>query len=276
MIIAYNHIDSKRRFGIVSSCLVLLLACSSLGSEDELTLNEFTSDFVSADLWLENSRELILQKNTQAIGNTFYSEIPSDDLSVQIFLDLDNEVSQVNVPLTSSLSKTLYFDYGRLAFSETKFDGETQLMSAYADGRAYAHALPDGSTPEAGQLTSGVLNQSTIRSIISIAKNYSLKEKNATHNTRITENEMSILDSVSVQKDFIAVMNVRQGEKMNVNLISNAPHVYFTISPSNGSDMEYKSWSGPAIFTGDVEIRVFVAEDIRDGSFRLDVKHSTL
>jgi hypothetical protein len=276
LIIAYNHIDSKRRFGIVSSCLVLLLACSSLGSEDELTLNEFTSDFVSADLWLENSRELILQKNTQAIGNTFYSEIPSDDLSVQIFLDLDNEVSQVNVPLTSSLSKTLYFDYGRLAFSETKFDGETQLMSAYADGRAYAHALPDGSTPEAGQLTSGVLNQSTIRSIISIAKNYSLKEKNATHNTRITENEMSILDSVSVQKDFTAVMNVRQGEKMNVNLISNAPHVYFTISPSNGSDMEYKSWSGPAIFTGDVEIRVFVAEDIRDGSFRLDVKHSTL
>jgi len=262
--------------GLLSSCLVLMLACSSLGSNDDLILNEFTSDFVSADLWLENSQDLIRQKNSDEIGGIFYSQIPSTDLNIQIFLDRDNEVSLVNVPLTSSLSKTLYFDYGRLAFSETKFNDETQLMSAYADGRAYAHALPDGSTPPAGQLTSAVLDHNTIHSIISIANSYSLKEKKAVHNARITAHETSIHDSVSMHKDFTAVMNVRKGENINLDLSSDAPHVYFTISPSIGSDMEHKSWSGPATFTGDLEIRVFVAEDIRDGSFKLAVKHSTL
>lgn len=271
MIFATNYIDFKRRLGLVSSSLVLLLACSSLGSDDDLTLNEFTSDFVSADLWLENSRELVNQKNSQKAGSSFYAEIPSDDLNFQVVLDQENEISQVNVPLTSSLSKTLYFEYGRLAFSETKFDGETQLMSAYADGRAYAHALPDGSTPTPGQLTSSVLDDNTIQSIISLANSYSYKEKRATHDTRIIENEISLLDSVSIDQDFTAVMNVRQGEKININLKSDAPHVYFTISPNSGSDMEYKTWRGLATFTGDLEIRVFAAEDIRDGSFKLDV-----
>ena len=275
MILTYNHLDLKRRLGLLSSCLVLLLGCSSLGSDDELILNEFTSDFVSADLWLENSHDLIRQKSSREVGGIFYSQVPGTDLSIQIFLDRDDEISLVNVPLTTSLSKTLYFDYGRLAFSETKFNDETQLMSAYADGRAYAHALPDGSTPATGQLTSALLDQNTIRSIVSIAKSYSLKEKNAAHSARITENETSILDSVSMHKDFTAVMNVRKGEKINLDLISAAPHVYFTISPSIGTDMEHKTWSGPATFTGDLEIRVFVAEDIRDGSFQLAVKHST-
>ncbi|HKL40850.1 MAG TPA: hypothetical protein VJ894_09225 [Cryomorphaceae bacterium] len=272
MVAAYNYSVGKKRFGLLSSCLVVLLACSSLGSDDDPVANEFTSDFVSADLWLDNSRDLILQKNSEKVNHTLHAELPKDDLSFQIVLDQKNDVSQVNVRLTSSLSKILYFDYGRLAFSETKFDGETQLMTAYADGRAYAHALPDGGEPSAGQLTSALLNQQSIHSIISLAKGYSLKEKKATHNIRITENKMVLLDSVSIDKDFTAVVNVKQGEKMKINLTSNAPHIYFTLSPSIGSDMEYKFWAGPATFTGDLEIRVFAAEDIRDGSFKFDIE----
>lgn len=272
MVAAYNYSVGKKRFGLLSSCLVVLLACSSLGSDDDPVANEFTSDFVSADLWLNNSRDLILQKNSEKVNHTLHAELPKDDLSFQIVLDQKNDVSQVNVRLTSSLSKTLYFDYGRLAFSETKFDGETQLMTAYADGRAYAHALTDGGEPSTEQLSGAVFNQNTIHSIISLAKGYSLKEKNSMHNIRITENKMVLLDSVSIDQDFTAVVNVKKGEKMEINLTSNAPHVYFTLFPSIGSDMEYKSWNGPTTFTGDLEIRIFVAEDIRNGSFKLDVE----
>jgi hypothetical protein len=262
----------KKKFGLMSSCLVLLLACSSLGSNDDLVPNEFTSDFVSADLWLENSRELIATKSAKIDRNIFYADLPSDDLKIEIILDGENEVSKVNVPITPSLSKTLYFDYGRLAFSETKLDGENYLISAYADGRAYAHALPDGSTPSLGLINSVGLTENTIRSISTLAQRYSLKEKNAIHDIRISAKDVSIPESVSLEKDFTAVMNVKQGEKISISLSSDEPHVYFTISPSFGSDMEHKSWSGPATFTGDISIRVFAAEDLRSGSFTLDVK----
>ncbi len=256
----------------MSSCLIFLLACSSLGSDDDSVLNEFTSDFVSVDLWLENSRELIKTKNSQVDQSTFYADLPGDDLNIEIILDDENEVSKVNVPLTASLSKTLYFDYGRLSFSETKLDGENYLISAYADGKAYAHALPDGSNASMSMINGMELKEQTLQSIIALAQRYSLKEKQAKHNVRIAEKEVSIQEAVSLEKDFTAVMNVKQGEKIDISLSSKEPHVYFTISPSFGSDMEHKSWSGPATFTGDIEITVFTAEDIRDGSFALDVK----
>lgn len=262
----------KKRFGIMSSCLVFLLACSSLGSDDEAISKEFTSTFVPSELWIENSRELILRLNAQIDQSTFYAELPANDLRIEVILNETNEVSKVNIPLTSSLSRTLYFDYGRLSFSETKLDGEIHLISAYADSRVYAHALPDGATPSPSQIKSAELNNDIIYSIISLSERFSLEEKNATHDVRITEKDVSILESVALEKDFTAVMNVKRGEKIDISLFCAEPHVYFTISPSIGSDMEYKLWKGSAKFTGDLKIRVFTAEVINNGSFKLDVK----
>ncbi|MFT6996581.1 MAG: hypothetical protein ACJAQ4_000322 [Cryomorphaceae bacterium] len=258
----------------MSLCLFFLIACSSLGFDEDPISNDFTSTFVPADLWIENSRELILRKNSPSDQSTLtlYVELPSDDLRIEVILDETNELSKVNVPLTSSLSKTLYFDYGRLAFSETKLDGENQVISAYADSRVYAHALPDGGTPSSNQIKSAELTDRTIHSIIALAQGCSRKEKNATHNVRITEKDISIQDMVALEKDFTAVMNVKQGENIDISLSCDEPHVYFTISPSIGSDMEHRFWKGPATFTGDLKITVFTAEDIIDGSFKLDVK----
>ena len=256
----------------MSSCLVVLLACSSLGSDDDLILNELTSDFVSSDLWIENSRELIFQINSEIDRSTYFAELPGENLSIEIVLNQNNEVSKVNVPLTPSLSKTLYFDFGRLSFAQTEMDGVNYLLSAYADSKVYAHALPDGSTPSAAQIKLAELKEHTLQSIISLAQVYSRKEKKASHNIRITEREVSVNESVELQKDFTAVMNVKQGEKIEINLSSAEPHIYFTLSPSIGSDMEHRYWRGPATFTGDIEIRVFTAEDIKDVHFKLDVK----
>ena len=116
------------------------------------------------------------------------------------------------------------------------------------------------------------LDKQMLESIISLAVSFSSREKRATHNFRISDRETLIADTVNLGMDFIAKMNVQKGEEIDIRLLSNEPHIYFTLTPGVGSNMEHKFWNGPAPFNGDVQIRVFAAEDIDDGRFRLSVK----
>lgn len=257
---------------MASTCLIMLLACSSLGSEEDVILNELTSEYVPAELWLENGRQLISQKESSSNQRTFFAELSQSDSQIEITLDANNEVTKVSVPLKTGMTKILYFDYDRLCFSKTVEDGSETLFSAYADSRAYAHSLANGEEPTAARIREISLDKQMLESIISLAVSFSSREKRATHNFRISDRETLIADTVNLGMDFIAKMNVQKGEEIDIRLLSNEPHIYFTLTPGVGSNMEHKFWNGPAPFNGDVQIRVFAAEDIDDGRFRLSVK----
>jgi hypothetical protein len=268
----YQYSYKKRRMSMVSTCLIFLLACSSLGSEDDSAIPQFTSDYVPAELWLENGKQLISQKEAGANQSVIFAELSDDAVEIEITLDSEKEVSKVVTPLKNGLIKNLYFDYGRLCFSQVIEESGETIVSAYVDSRPYAHAMADGSEPIPARIRDITLKEETLSSIVSLALSLSNREKKATNEVRIIENERLITDTVDVENDFIATMNMQKGKKVDIQLISDEPHIYFTLAPGIGSDMEYKSWSGAASFTGDMEIRVFAAEDIEDGRFRLSVK----
>lgn len=202
----------------------------------------------------------------------FMAEMSNERGILKITLDNNNEIHRVVQESAFGIERTYYFEKGKPAFSKVNLSAQLSVISAYADKKPYAHALEDGSVPEDGMIDAAMLSPNALSELIRIAEEFSLKEKTAAYDRRIDGFTNGISDSLRKDNEFLALINVIKGERLRIDLVSGEPHVYFTVSPNNGSDMEHKFWQGEAPITGDLAIRVFAAEVIKNGAFSLKVE----
>jgi hypothetical protein len=272
VVLTYGHSQKRQWVALTLLSFVLLWACTALESEEEANIMDPAPSYVSADLWLDNAKNLISQLERTPASKVFMAEMSGERGILEITLNNDNEVLHVLLEGPTGTQKRFFFERGRLAFSEVQLSSEISVVSAYADQKPYAHAFPDGSHPEDWLVESMGLYPGTLSELTRIAKEYSRKEKNADYDHRIQGLTASITDSLNADSEFLAILNVIKGERIRIDLSSSEPHVYFTISPNNGSDMEHTFWQGEAPITGDMAIRVFAAEMIRNGAFSLTIE----
>ncbi len=254
--------------------LVLLWACTEVATIEDESVVTYDSGFVSSDLWIDNAR-IAMDRSLQLNGKSLYAQLPQSGQTLEIVLDVDNEINRVVLMSeSSSLEQIFFFEQNRIAFAQSRLAGKSVILSAFADNKAYAHAYSNGTDPESSTIRDLELNGIKISGILSTAITYSTKEKTADYDYRITKSRSDITDTLISKIGYTAIVNVKKDEKIRIDLVSGEPHVYFTLSPNAGSNMEHKFWRGTASFTGDLLIRVFSAEEIRNGAFKLVVERS--
>ena len=248
---------------------LLLWACSSIDAEEELTPTPISTSYVSSDLWLDHARSLIAEISNTDNQKVFFAEMPDNQSVLEISLDEKNRLTRVLQNDLLNREKEFYFEKGRLAFSKIKLSDGYSILSAYADQIPYAHCYSDGGEPDQNLVRTLGLKNYEISAITRLAKEYALKEINHSYNIRIEGDQAKIVEKLNEENEFKVIMNVRKDERLKIQLASKARHVYFMLSPNNGSDMEHKFWRGPSPITGDITIRVFAAEEVSDKAFEL-------
>jgi hypothetical protein len=147
-----------------------------------------------------------------------------------------------------------------------------EAISAFADNRTYTHVLDNGNIPSEAEVKAFHPGTEFLSQMITVANHYEQKEISPNYDLRIMENSLTMQENLLEQSEFLIVKNVREGSRLKINLDSPDPHIYFTISPNNGSYMEHRFWEGNMLTTGDVLIRVFAADEIVDGNFTLNFR----
>lgn len=152
----------------------------------------------------------------------------------------------------------MYFENGRLIFSlheQGPFD--IPCIVAYANKKPYAAATKNenghwnATTPSALNMDLTFVDKAS-----SLALQAESQEKNPDFVYRIRQLSDTIVRQLTPSLDEQFVMNVVEGDPIQLYLESDSEDVFFTIGPKDGVNMEQRNWKGNASKTGDLLITV--------------------
>ena len=225
------------------------------------------------DLWIadaENWTTLDLQKKEDYM---LYSTYSNSDKEIEMHFDPEKRLFLVRLLSDPKYTQNLFCEEGRIVFSNhTSKNDSSQWMAAYANGKAYAAAEKTSGEWRSRGIEEVPIDFAAVNAALKTAANYQHKELKQSYHSRFLDNQERITAAFNSEISLSFSLNVRKGDKVNIDLSDDSKDVYFIVEPNNGSNMEHSSWNGTAEKTGDMSIVVYSVNAEPGKKFTLKAK----
>ncbi len=253
--------------------MICAYGCGYTSAEGD---SEASSVYLPKDMWTPNALEVILASDTQKEWLKLYGEIQEQNAHTILYFNDKKEIYKILIEDGSQYIHHYYFQDGLLSFSghlDKKQEDPRNWLIAYAQNKPYTAAtgIFQNEIQEA-DLAHIPIDGQTINNLISYSKRIEKIEKSESLSQRLLASKEIRKDILEGDADKMFSRNVRKGEELRIKLDAKNPHLFFTISPNNGSNMEYRYWEGRMKQTGDIRITVFSSEEIKIEEFTLTVE----
>lgn len=238
---------------------VLAAGCNQFpNSEFESDSEAHTAAVMPKDLWIsdaQNWSELDLQKKEDY---KLYSTYSNSDKEIEMHFDPEKRLFLVRLLNDPTYTQNLFCEEGRIVFSNhINQSDSSQWMAAYANGKAYAAAEKTGNEWNSRGIEEVPIDFLAVNAALLTAADYQHKELKQGSHTRFLDNQERITAAFDSEISLSFSLNVRKGDKVNIDLTDDSKNVYFIVEPNNGSNMEHSNWNGIAEKTGDMSIVVY-------------------
>lgn len=238
---------------------LIFAGCNPLTTSDFESDNQSDSSAVMPkDLWIadaENYTELDLNKKDEY---KLYSTYSNSNQEIEMHFDPEKRLFLVRLLNDPKVNQNLFCEEGRIVFSNhTNQMDSSQWMAAYANGKVYATAQKASGDWKSRGIEEAPIDFNAVNAALKTAAQYQRKELKQPYHSRFFDNQEKITAAFNTEISLSFSLNVRKGDKVNIDLTDDSKDVYFIVEPNNGSNMEHSSWDGIAEKTGDMSIIVY-------------------
>jgi hypothetical protein len=232
---------------------------------------------IPEEIWLSDALEHTRHSDESKEYMALRAELRSQPGEVRLYFDDELEVYKAHLTDSLQLEHDYYFIEGSLSYSVHKRPDATGSMwvMAWAVNKPYAAAtLHSGGEWVSCDPTEAPSRTGQAVELVRLVEVLEQREHSRYYDKRIEGMGAMIADMLPGQiGQRTYAINTRKGETWRIKLQSDEPHVYFTLTPNNGSDMEWKTWEGKASITGDLVVRVFsLKKSNADQPFQLRIE----
>jgi len=270
-----NQYSQTQSFIMLMYLGVILLAfsCGYPSSDGD---SDTASASLPKDIWTPHALEVILACDSQKEWLKLYGEIQEQSALTTLFFNEKKQIYKILIEDGSQFIHHYYFQDGLLSFSshlDKKKEDARNWLIAYAQNKPYTAAtgIFQNEIHEA-DLAYIPINGLAVTNLVNYARSIEKSEKAEAMSQRLLASKEVRKDILEGETDKIFTRNVRKGEELRIKLDAKKQHLFFTISPNNGSNMEYRYWEGMMKHTGDIKITVFSSEEIKTEAFTLTVE----
>ncbi|NEN23662.1 hypothetical protein G3O08_09125 [Cryomorpha ignava] len=254
--------------------VLLLTGCNTRdSSEFESTIEAEPASVMPKDLWIadaENWTNLDLKKKEDY---KLYSTYSNSDKEIEMHFDPEKKLFLVRLLNDPKFNQNLFCEEGRIVFSNHSTQNDSsQWMAAYANGKAYAAAEKAAGDWKSRGIDEVPIDFNAVNAALKTAADYQRKELKQSYHSRFLDNQERITAAFNSEISLSFSLNVRKGDKVNIDLTDDSKDVYFIVEPNNGSNMEHSSWDGIAEKTGDMAIIVYAVNAQPGKKFTLKAK----
>lgn len=225
------------------------------------------------DLWIAdavNWTDLDLKKREEY---RLYSTFANTGKEIEMHFDPDRKLFLIKLLSDPNLEQNLFCEEGRIVFSNhSSLNDSAQWMAAYANGKAYAAAQKTSGDWKSLGISEVPIDFNAINAALKTADSYQQKERKHAYQGRFLDNLEKITATFNTEISLSFSLNVRKGDRVQIDLTDDSKDVYFIVEPNNGSNMEHRSWDGIAEKTGDMSIIVYSVDAEPGKEFTLKAK----
>jgi hypothetical protein len=270
-----NWMQRFLRNGVCALWLTIAMACEA--PKDHADNDAMNTKVALTDYWISDAIDLMNKHEQRKAERILMAQSlpPSDQVVVvEMFKNAFKEIYKATLNESNNQLHTYYFDDGLLAYStlvvQTPAEPQKWLV-AYAQQMPYNAALmlADGRFLPV-PLKATPLKTIYIKEIVNLVKKHELLEQSPSW-LRINTSDTLLLGEISENQQFHYSLNAIKGERIKVSLTAEEPHLFFTLKPVTGADMEHRDYEFLAAHTGDIVITVFSLRGADKQPFKLHI-----